>query len=135
MGQEKTLENQLKTYLNTHGAWFIKTWAGANSSLGKGTPDILCCWHGHFVSIEVKRPDGTGKITPVQKATAKVIAQAGGIATFISSLVTLQMIEAYLCADQAKLDRYPVIQRRLLIHCGADIERDIYKNELIEGIW
>lgn len=135
MAAEKTFENKIKAYLTAHGAWFIKTWAGANTSMGKGTPDILVCWYGKFLSIEVKRPDGKGHIAPVQKKQANLITQAGGTATFISQIDTLYLVEAYLKDDPELLTKFSPAERKLLKHCGSEQIREIYSPENIEGVW
>ena len=61
-------------YLDSIGAWYCKP---ATYGFGKsGTPDIVACVHGHFVSIEVKRE---GKEpTPLQLARIRQIKDAGG---------------------------------------------------------
>lgn len=38
-------------------------------------PDILICWRGHFVAVELKRPDG--KTTPIQVRELELLAAAG----------------------------------------------------------
>lgn len=82
-GPEKQVENKIKRYLDSIGAYYIKTHGNMFSKAG--TPDILACINGRFVGIEVKQADG-GKVSALQKANIKLIRNAGGIAFVASSL-------------------------------------------------
>lgn len=79
---EKTIENRIKRYLDSIGAWHIKTHGNIFSKVG--TPDIIACVNGHFVAIEVKRPGGV--ISELQKYHIKAIQKSGGIAFVAYSL-------------------------------------------------
>lgn len=82
-GPEKRIENQIKRYLDSIGAWHIKTHGSMFSKAG--TPDIIACVKGKFVAIEVKRPEG-GKISELQKYHINAISEAGGLAFVSRSL-------------------------------------------------
>ena len=63
------------------GCWCVKVHVSEFSAAG--TPDLLCCVHGHFVAIEVKQP---GEVpTVLQEFTLNNIRHAGGIAVVVSS--------------------------------------------------
>lgn len=79
---EKRIEHQIKQYLDSIGAWHIKTHGNMFSKAG--TPDVLACVNGRFVAIEVKQPGG--RVSPLQKAHLKLIRQAGGVAFVAYSL-------------------------------------------------
>lgn len=79
---EKRIENQIKQYLDSIGAWHIKTHGNMFSKAG--TPDIVACINGTFVAIEVKRPGGI--VSKLQKANIRLIHQAGGVAFVAYSL-------------------------------------------------
>jgi len=83
---EKRIEHQIRQYLDSIGAWHIKTHGNMFSKAG--TPDIVACLNGRFVAIEVKRPGG--RVSPLQKAHLKLIRQAGGIAFVAYSLDDLK---------------------------------------------
>lgn len=87
MVSEKTIENQIKCYLDQIGAWYIKTHGNMFSKAG--TPDIIACINGRFVGIEVKKPGG--KVSALQLAQIKRIERAGGIAFVTDSLKHTQM--------------------------------------------
>lgn len=78
---EKRVETQIKNYLLSLGAYFIKTVGG---SVAAGTPDIIACVNGKFIGIEVKRPTG-GRVSELQKNHIKRINEAGGLAFIASS--------------------------------------------------
>ncbi len=79
---EKRIENQIKSYLDSIGAWHIKT--HGNMFSRAGTPDVIACVNGTFVAIEVKQPGGV--VSELQKAHIRLIHQAGGVAFVAYSL-------------------------------------------------
>ena len=60
--------------------------AGVSKAMGlkTGTPDIVLCWKGHFVGIELKA--GRGRVSPAQVETHNAITLAGGVVTTCRSL-------------------------------------------------
>jgi len=48
-----------------------------------GLPDIFCCYQGHLLAIEVKRPGG--RVTALQAAELEAWAQAGATAIVATS--------------------------------------------------
>lgn len=86
--REKTIENAIKKYLTSNGAYFIKHYA--NRFTRVGVPDILCCWRGKFVGIEVKTP--TGKLTDLQVYNLEHIKASGGISIVARSLKDVQEV-------------------------------------------
>lgn len=83
MGPEKKIENGIKRYLDSIGAYHIKNHGSMYSKAG--TPDIVACVQGRFVAIEVKRESG-GKVSELQKAHIKIIEQAGGLSMVACSV-------------------------------------------------
>lgn len=79
---EKQIENQIKQYLDSIGAWHIKTHGNMFSKAG--TPDVVACVNGSFVAIEVKQPGG--RVSALQAAHIELIKQAGGHAFVAYSL-------------------------------------------------
>ena len=80
---EKTIEKNIRTYLDSLNAYHIKIHGSA--FMAAGTPDILTCVGGHFVGIEVKRKTG-GVVSPLQKFKIREIQNAGGIALVARSV-------------------------------------------------
>ena len=77
MAREKIFENKLKRYLKSKGAWVLKYWGGSVYTQA-GVPDLLVCYKGKFIGIEVKAE--TGHASELQLNTIEQIKKAGGIA-------------------------------------------------------
>ncbi len=75
MAAEKQFENKIKAYLKSKGAWLIKYWAGAQFTK-EGIPDLLVCYKGHFIAIEVKAENGHP--SELQLYNIRKIIEAGG---------------------------------------------------------
>lgn len=73
--REKNIENKIKAYLKSIGAYYIKYHGNKFSQVG--VPDILACYKGRFIGIEVKNE--TGKTSPLQDVNLQQIKAAGGI--------------------------------------------------------
>ena len=74
--REKQIENAIKKYLASKGIYYVKHHATNYSKVG--VPDILACWNGRFVGIEVKNSSG-GILSNLQKYNLKAIEDSGGI--------------------------------------------------------
>lgn len=73
--REKNIENKIKSYLKSKGAYYFKHHGNQFSQVG--VPDIIACYKGRFIGIEVKNE--TGKTSPLQDVNLKMINKAGGI--------------------------------------------------------
>lgn len=71
---EQQLAKKIQTYLKSKGAYVIKTIATNRA----GVPDIIACYEGKYIAIEVKLPKGV--VSMLQKAHLLQIKAAGGIA-------------------------------------------------------
>jgi len=80
--REKNIENKIKQYLTNLGAYYFKHHGGMYSQVG--VPDIIVCYKGRFVGIEVKNE--TGKLSPLQERNLMRIADNGGIALTVRTL-------------------------------------------------
>lgn len=75
----KSLKKKLKK--NYPDLWYFKTHGQADQV--RGLPDLIGCYHGYFIAMEVKKPEGHA--TDLQAFTIKQIRAAGGYATVIHS--------------------------------------------------
>ena len=80
---EKAIVNAIKKALQERGAWVVKTHGSPTLS---GLPDIIACYEGRFVGIEVKKPTTRNTVTLRQQAVLDMIAQSGGIAGVATSV-------------------------------------------------
>ena len=80
--KESTLQKQITDYIKKSKGFSVKIIASNMA----GTPDILCCYQGKFIGIEVKNPNGKGVVSKLQNYRIKEIKKAGGIAVVVTSL-------------------------------------------------
>lgn len=73
--REKLIENQIKKYLKEKKIWYFKVWGGGYQTAG--IPDIIACYKGRFIAIEVKNEKG--KTTALQELNLELIKINGGI--------------------------------------------------------
>lgn len=84
MALEGNLQKHIKGWLNLHpDIWHLKVFGSGVQT--KGVPDFLLCKNGNFIGIELKRTDGEGKVSEVQKAQIARIRRAGGVAEVIDN--------------------------------------------------
>lgn len=73
-GPESQLKDRVLKALEKHGGYWFKT--HGDRFTGRGIPDIVGCYKGHFVGIELKDP---GKVpTDIQAYNLTKIHEAGG---------------------------------------------------------
>lgn len=73
--KEGILVAKIKKYLIKNGAYCENIWGGGFQAAG--IPDIIACYKGVFLGIEVKLD--YNKPSEIQKAKLKLINNAGGI--------------------------------------------------------
>lgn len=72
--KEGTLVKKMKDYIKDRGGYVENIWGGGFQAAG--IPDLVGCYRGYFIGIEVK----VGRNTPseIQKAKIQMINDAGG---------------------------------------------------------
>lgn len=86
---EKSLRDRIVKYLTSVGAWnVVTTGVGRN-----GVPDLLVCYRGYFVALEVKKPIG-GVVSKLQRIEIRRIQRAKGIAEVVTSVDEVRAIVA-----------------------------------------
>ena len=76
---ESTIQKEVIDYLDAIGAKVFPITVSAG--MQRGTPDILACWKGKFIGIEVKQQKK--KPTKIQLAQLELIEKAGGITAVV----------------------------------------------------
>lgn len=80
---EKDIVNKIIKYLKTLDHCFC--WKEHGGMYGTaGIPDVICCYHGMFIGLEVKTEKG--KLTKLQEITIRKIVTAGGTAVKVTSV-------------------------------------------------
>lgn len=80
-----------------------------------GIPDLLVCYYGWFIGIEVKQPGG--ELRPAQRAVLHEIYDAAGVSAVVETVEQAEVLLSYLddwspnetygglCFDRGKLRR------------------------------
>lgn len=74
MQPEYRIAQKMKKLIRSRGGWCVKIHGSPYQD--RGTPDILACYKGRFIAIEVKTSRGVPE--PEQLAAQKQILKAGG---------------------------------------------------------
>jgi hypothetical protein len=83
--RENVIQHDILQYLRGRKDTYVLN-VGGGASTAKGTSDLLLCFMGRFVALEVKRPDGSYGLTKPQQMRLEAVRRAGGIGTTVTSL-------------------------------------------------
>lgn len=86
--REKNIENKIKTYLKSIGAYCVKYHGNKFSQVG--VADLLVCYKGRFLAIEIKNE--IGKTSPLQEENILMVKRAGGISFVARSVEEVKEI-------------------------------------------
>ena len=86
--REKSIENKIKAYLRSKGAYCVKYHGNQFSQVG--VADLLVCYKGRFLAIEIKNE--TGKTSPLQDVNIKMVRDAGGISFVARSVEDVRAV-------------------------------------------
>jgi hypothetical protein len=84
---------QLKRHSKKDG-WWVKIHGGPFQQAG--IPDIIGCYKGRFVAIEVKVPGKEGTMSAIQRAIFSRIRLAGGVPHVVTSVTGAMELLRYL---------------------------------------
>lgn len=84
--KEATVQANCIKAIKNRGGWLVKTHTGRHQA--NGTPDILACYRGYFLAVEVKAPGG--KPTKIQRHTIGLIVEAGGEAVVADNVLIVE---------------------------------------------
>lgn len=87
---ESAVKQKIKAYLKSLGVWQFSP--PANGFGRSGIPDIVCCWQGRFIGIEVKAPGKLKNTTTMQDREIAGINAAGGTALVVDDVAQLKPI-------------------------------------------
>lgn len=87
---EGQLTSQIKNYLASKGAYCEKIFGGGFQA--SGIPDIIVCYRGLFIAIEVKSPTHKGRASDIQKLKIRRIRECGGIAFITDNMEDVENI-------------------------------------------
>ena len=72
--KEQNYQSKIVKQLEARGAYVVKVVAASK----KGVPDILACYKGKFIAIEVKTPTSRSNTTKLQDYNLALVIKAGG---------------------------------------------------------
>lgn len=85
---EAKVKAKVKAWLTARSIWYCTP---IGSQFGSaGVPDVLCCWEGRFLGIEVKAPGTRSNTSDVQRRQLAGIAAAGGIALVVDDVSQME---------------------------------------------
>lgn len=87
---EKNIENKIKRWLTDIGAYYFKV--HGSSFMLPGIPDIVVCYKGFFIGIEVKNKNKLKNQSEAQQIHQKLIEKAGGIYILADDLTTVKEV-------------------------------------------
>ena len=118
---ERDLVTAIKRYLASLGSdvFFFKEHGGPYGT--SGVPDLICCYKGRFLGLEVKLP--SGKLTELQRRTIQKINQAGGNAYRVESVEAVRAAIEQL--DSESVEQRPRIP---LVYICSPYRGDIQAN-------
>jgi len=90
---EADLTRKLIKYLKSQGAYAVKIHGNMYTA---GLPDIVGCYNGVFLGLEVKKPGRVNTLTKLQAKTLDDISDSGGVACVVTDIedCDLALLEA-----------------------------------------
>ena len=79
---EGKVQKEILTYLKENKIFHFRFQAQSNLN---GVPDVICCYKGLFIGLELKREKG-GRATGLQEKKLEAINNAGGIGVVVRSV-------------------------------------------------
>lgn len=87
---EQQIQKKIFKYLISVGAYVIKVISASKA----GVPDIICCYKGIFIAIEVKTPGTRDNVSALQQYNLEQVMKAGGL-TLVAWEV--EQVEELIC--------------------------------------
>jgi len=109
MQPEARLLKRIQSLLKEKGARSFKI-HGDDNFQEVGIPDLLCCYRGRFVGLEVKMPGN--EPSSVQKVVLNEIVSAGGYASVVSTVEEVSHLLAIIDWEVGRADRGSNSSRR-----------------------
>ena len=81
---EAALRKRIAASLRRYSGWWVITHGGMYQQ--GGLPDIIGCYQGRFIGLEVKLPGREHTLTPRQSHALKQINDADGRAAMVTSV-------------------------------------------------
>lgn len=86
---EAALSKKMAKRIRDRGGWARKIAGGPGQS---GLPDIIGCYRGHCLALEVKIPGRENTLTDLQAATLAAMKKGGAIAKMVTTVQQVDRI-------------------------------------------
>lgn len=87
---EGRVKTAVRRVLKEMGIWHFSP---VSNGMGvHGIPDIICCWQGRFLGLEIKAPGKRANTSALQDIQLEAIRKAGGVAVVIDDVEQLKEI-------------------------------------------
>ena len=87
---EAKLSKKIRAHAEERGAWVFNVHGGDNPFQEVGVMDLIMCYRGRFVGVEVKLPGE--KASRAQEVVIRRVREAGGIAEVVHSVADIERI-------------------------------------------
>lgn len=84
--KEQDIQKKIKDWLEKQGAYVVKVISASKA----GIPDLLVCYKGKFIGIEVKTPKTKTNVSDLQNNNIRLIHKANGYAIVAWDLECVQ---------------------------------------------
>ena len=71
---EQQIQRDIIKLIEARGGYVVKVISASRS----GVPDLLVCWEGHFIGLEVKMPTTRTNVSKLQSYNLQRIIESGG---------------------------------------------------------
>lgn len=99
---EKVIQAKIAKYVRSRGGLVVNYSPGAFGQ--RGVSDLLVCFYGRFLAIEVKRPSTAKRLTPLQKGFLSGVERAGGVTAICTTIDEARAVLDGLDAFQRALE-------------------------------
>lgn len=101
---EGRLVRKIRAYLEDRGALVVKIHGGDNPFQERGIADLLVCYRGIFIALEVKQPGKSA--SPAQEVFLRKVRASGGYAAEVSSVEDVaQLLRSVDHGAKRRVDR------------------------------
>lgn len=80
--KESLVQAKIIKHLQSRGAYVVKVITASKA----GVADLLVCYKGLFIAIEVKAPGKLGTQSELQKVNATMVRASGGVSLLVDNL-------------------------------------------------
>jgi hypothetical protein len=119
---EGKLVKSIRRMIEKRGGRCFKIHGGDNPFQEVGIPDLLCCYRGRFVGLEVKQLGE--EPSPVQRVVLHEIVAAGGYASVVA---TVKSAEHLLADIDKEADNFPRSRAASVQHRQLLLDRSIVR--------